>query len=36
LVAPLDAAIGTIRRARDLHRNALPLFVIDRPAHDNA
>jgi integrase len=34
--AALDAAIGTIRRARDLHRNALPLFVIDRQAHDNA
>jgi hypothetical protein len=34
--AALDAAIGTIRRTRDLHRNALPLFVIDRQAHDNA
>jgi hypothetical protein len=34
--AALDAAIGTIRRTGDLHRNALPLFVIDRQAHDNA
>ncbi|MGH7746230.1 MAG: tyrosine-type recombinase/integrase, partial [Candidatus Dormibacteria bacterium] len=34
--AGLYTAIGTIRRARDLHRNALPLFVIDRPAPDNA
>jgi integrase len=30
--AALDAAIGTIRRARELHRNALPLFVTERPA----
>jgi hypothetical protein len=25
----LDAAIGTIGRAREAHRNALPLFVVD-------
>jgi integrase len=34
--AALDTAIGTIRRARELHRNALPLFVVDHQAHDDA
>ena len=32
--AGLDAAIGTIRRARELQRNALPLHVIDRNTDD--
>jgi integrase len=33
--AALDAAIGTIRRAREAHRNALPLFVIDGQTQDD-
>ena len=32
--AGLDAAIGTIRRARELQRNALPLHIIDRNTDD--
>jgi hypothetical protein len=31
----LDAAIGTIRDAREAHRNALPLFVVDGQTQDH-
>ncbi|WP_460703889.1 tyrosine-type recombinase/integrase [Luteococcus sediminum] len=33
--AGLDAAIGTIRNAREVHRNALPLFVVEHRKPEN-
>ncbi|RZI94753.1 MAG: hypothetical protein EOO67_04005 [Microbacterium sp.] len=33
--AALDAAIGTIRSARDQHRRALPLIIPDRGSADD-